>query len=133
MNQTFKADGKTPGDLEREIRTRYVPTVFKYLTVTVKQEGSTLWYYVDGEVKAPNRQLYNTRITVLKAIASASGFTDFANKKKVKVVRSGGEDTAAKQSFELNMVDILEKGKTEKDVILQPDDFIIVPSRLINF
>jgi hypothetical protein len=49
------------------------------------------------------------------------------------VVRSGGADTAAKQSFELNMVDILEKGKTEKDMILQPDDFIIVPSRLINF
>jgi hypothetical protein len=31
------------------------------------------------------------------------------------------------------MVDILEKGKTEKDVILQADDFIIIPSRLINF
>ena len=31
------------------------------------------------------------------------------------------------------MVEILEGGKTEKDVALQPDDFIIVPSRLINF
>ena len=31
------------------------------------------------------------------------------------------------------MVDILEKGKTEKDMVLQPDDFVIVPSRLINF
>ena len=49
------------------------------------------------------------------------------------MVRSGATDGAAKQSFELNMVDILEKGKTEKDVVLQPDDFIIVPSRLINF
>ena len=31
------------------------------------------------------------------------------------------------------MVEILEKGKTEKDVVLQPDDLIIVPSRLISF
>ena len=26
-----------------------------------------------------------------------------------------------------------EDGKTEKDLLLRPDDFIIVPSRLINF
>jgi hypothetical protein len=31
------------------------------------------------------------------------------------------------------MVEILEEGKTEKDIVLQPDDRIIVPSRLINF
>jgi hypothetical protein len=51
----------------------------------------------------------------------------------VKVVRSGAAGSTAKQNFELNMVDILENGKTEKDMVLQPDDFIIVPSRLINF
>ena len=90
LNQTFKADGKTPGDLEKEIRERYVPKFFKYMTVTVKQEQNSLWYYVDGEVKTPSRQLYSTRITVLKAIASASGFTDFANKKKVRLTRADG-------------------------------------------
>ena len=57
LNQTFKADGKTPGDLEKEIRERYVPKFFKYMTVTVKQEQNSLWYYVDGEVKTPSRQL----------------------------------------------------------------------------
>ena len=67
------------------------------------------------------------------AILRAGGFGDFANKKKVKVVRGGSPEAGGKQNFELNMVDILEEGKTEKDVVLQPDDFIIVPSRLINF
>jgi protein involved in polysaccharide export with SLBB domain len=89
-NQTFKAAGKTPGDLEKEIRACYVPKIFKYMTVKVQQEASTLWYYVDGEVKAPSRQIYSTRITVLKAIASAGGFTDFANKKKVRLTRADG-------------------------------------------
>ncbi len=51
----------------------------------------------------------------------------------MKVVRAASADGTAKQSFELNMVEILEEGQTEKDVLLQPDDFIIVPSRLINF
>ncbi len=75
LNQTFTAAGTTPGDLAKEIRKRYVPDYFKNMTVTVKQQESTRWYYVDGEVKSPNRQIYNSRITVLKAIASAGGFT----------------------------------------------------------
>ena len=31
------------------------------------------------------------------------------------------------------MEQILDEGKTEKDIVLQPGDLIIVPSRLINF
>ena len=38
-----------------------------------------------------------------------------------------------KKTFELNMEDILERGKTEQDILLQPNDFIIVPTRLMNF
>ena len=122
MNQTFKADGKTPGDLEKEIRARYVPKYFKYMTVTVKQEESTLWYYVDGEVKAPNRQIYTSRITVLKAIASAGGFTDFANKKKVKLTRVDGRTQI------VNCVKALDNPSLDLEVY--PGDKIYVPRRL---
>jgi protein involved in polysaccharide export with SLBB domain len=90
FNQSFKADGMTRGDLEKEIRARYVPDYFKQMTVTVKQQESTRWYYLNGEVRSPARQIYNSRITVLKAIASSGGFTDFANKKKVKLTRVDG-------------------------------------------
>ena len=92
LNQVFKADGKTRGDLEKEIRARYVPDYFRQMTVTVKQQESTRWYYVDGEVRSPSRQIYNIRITVSKAIATAGGFTDFANKKKVRLTRAGWPD-----------------------------------------
>ncbi len=93
--------------------------------------------YVWGQVRnqGPIDVAVNENLSAGKAILRAGGFADFANKKKVRVVRAGGAggDAAAKQSFELNMVDILENGKTEKDIVLQSDDFIIVPSRLINF
>jgi protein involved in polysaccharide export with SLBB domain len=61
----------------------------------------------------------------------AGGFSDFANKKKVRLVRTKPDGT--RQTFELNMENILERGKIEEDVTLQPDDFIIVPARLINW
>ena len=91
--------------------------------------------YVWGQVRnqGPIDLLVNESLTVGKAILRAGGFADFANKKKVKVVRNAGADGGGKQTFELNMVDILERGTTERDVVLQPDDLIIVPSRLISF
>jgi len=90
LSKIFTAVGKSRGDLEKEIRDFYVPRYYKYMTVSVKQVESTRWYYVDGEVKLPNRQIYNSPITVSKAIASAGGFTDFANKKKVRLTRVDG-------------------------------------------
>jgi polysaccharide biosynthesis/export protein len=90
--------------------------------------------YVWGQVKSqgPIDIAVNENLTAGKAILRAGGFGDFANKKKVRVVRAAA-DGAGKRVFELNMVEILETGKTEKDVILQPEDSIIVGSRLINF
>ncbi len=75
----------------------------------------------------------NENLTAGQAILRAGGFDDFANKNKVKVVRGTVGANGEKQSFDLDMEQILEKGKTEKDIILQPGDLIIVPSRLINF
>ena len=122
LNQTFKAAGKSRGDLEKEIRARYVPDYYKYMTVSVKQQESTRWYYVDGEVKMPNRWIYNSRITVLQAIASSNGFTDFANKKKVRVTRVDGRTEI------VNCVKAL--GNPKLDLEIYPGDKIHVPRRL---
>jgi protein involved in polysaccharide export with SLBB domain len=122
LNQTFKADGKTRGNLEKEIRARYVPDYYKYMTVTVKQQESTRWYYMNGEVRSPARQIYNSRITVLKAIASAGGFTDFANKKKVKLTRVDGRTQT------VNCVKALDNPRLDPEVY--PGDTIHVPRRI---
>ncbi len=116
--------------LEKEYYSR--ATVVLALDVANKFLGRV---YVWGQVRnqGPIDIAVNENITAGKAILRAGGFADFANKKKVKVIRAAGAAGGAKQNFELNMAEILEEGKTEKDVQLQPDDSIIVPSRLINF
>jgi protein involved in polysaccharide export with SLBB domain len=90
--------------------------------------------YVWGQVhnQGPIDVAVNENLTAGKAILRAGGFADFANKKKIKVIRPGAKG-GAKQVFELNMVEILEDGQTEKDLPLQSDDSVIVSSRLINF
>ena len=89
QNQKFQAAGKNRGDLEREIRARYVPDYYRNLTVTIKPLER--FFYVSGEVNNRSRQPYLGELTVTKAIASAGGFTDFANKKKVRLTRANGK------------------------------------------
>jgi len=132
------ASDKTCKQLAEELKTRLEKEYYHRATVVIALDVANKLLgrvYVWGQVRnqGPIDISVNENLTAGKAILRAGGFGDFANKKKVKVVRSGATDDAAKQSFELNMIDILEKGKTEKDMVLQPDDFIIVPSRLINF
>ena len=74
----------------------------------------------------PNREaMEQLRAAVVQAATQANA--------KPAMIYLWGAEGAGKQTFELNMVEILERGQTENDVVLQPDDFIIVPSRLINF
>ena len=86
---TIQAAGKTPGDLEEVIHNLYVPKVYTHLNVTVKRTSDSV-YFVRGEVHAPGRMIYTGPITVSKAITSAGDFTDFANHKKVYLIRVNG-------------------------------------------
>jgi len=91
--------------------------------------------YVWGQVRnqGPIDIAINENLTAGKAVLRAGGFADFANKKKVKLIRNDTDDRSGKQIVELNMVAILEEGAIERDIVLRPDDLIVVPSRLINF
>jgi polysaccharide export outer membrane protein len=69
-------------------------------------------------------------MTVSKAILAAGGFSDFSDKKNVKLIRKTPEGT---QTFVINVVEVWEKGKLDKDMPVQPDDMVVVPARLINY
>ncbi len=88
--------------------------------------------YVWGPVRTqgPIEIPANESFTAGKAILRAGGFGDFANKKEVKVVRKTPNGNV---SLKVNLVEVLEKGKTELDIKLEPEDFIIVPQRAINW
>ncbi len=132
------AADKTCKQLAEELKARLEREYYHRATVVIALDLANKLLgrvYVWGQVRQQGGidLTVNESLTAGKAILRAGGFADFANKKKVKVIRSGTAGGAAKETFELNMVDILERGKPEKDVVLQPEDFVIVPSRLINF
>ncbi len=84
-NERFQAAGRTPAELQVDIRSRYVPKYYKTLTVTVTVPDR--YFTVSGEVRAPNRYVYTGHMTVLEAIATSGGFTDFSKRTAVQVTR----------------------------------------------
>jgi protein involved in polysaccharide export with SLBB domain len=117
FNVTVQATGKTTRQLEQEIRGLYVPRLFNYLTVTVKTEER--FYVVGGEVKLPGQKPYFGPVTVLRAIDTAGGPTDFANMKKIELTRENG------QKVVINGPKAAKDSKLDPEVF--PNDHITVP------
>jgi protein involved in polysaccharide export with SLBB domain len=118
-NQVFETTGKTASQLQTEIRTRYVPSYYLEMTVNVKPEDR--FFFVQGEVRQSDRYIYTGHTTVTRAISAAKGFTDFARKSAIEVIRSDGT---------VQKVDYDKATKNPKlDLIIYPGDIIKVPRR----
>jgi polysaccharide export outer membrane protein len=87
--------------------------------------------YITGQVRTqgPLDIPPDETLTVSKAILRAGGFGDFANQKRVRLVRTTGSKTVTKI---VNLVLIYKKGRVDLDLALEPGDTIIVPEKLFN-
>lgn len=132
-----QAKGKTCKALAHEVKKLLEKDYFYTCTVIIGLDAASQRsrgkIYMMGQIRGQGAMELppDETLTVSRAILRAGGFADFANKRKVKLVRktaNGGQETTI-----VDVVQILEKGRADKDVTLQPDDLIIVPERLINF
>lgn len=119
LNQSVVAAGKTKAELEQAIRDIYVPRYYHRLTPNIQQEDR--WYFVRGEVNNPNQLKYISSMTVLKAIAAAGDFTDFADRSDVMIHR-GGETIRVNAKAAIQNPDL--------DIPIYPGDTIFVGRRL---
>jgi protein involved in polysaccharide export with SLBB domain len=112
------AAGKSPGQLQTELQEMY-KKYFVNMTVTVSTENR--FYYVHGEVKADGPKPYLGDTDIVKAISSGGGFTEFANKKKIRLTRG-------------NKTQIIDFNKAIEDrqynVPVYPGDTLVVPRRI---
>ena len=124
FDKTFKVLGKTSGELAREIRATYVPEYFKQLTVSVTRPEIGRYIYVDGEVRAPSKQMYTGPITLSQVIAACGGFTDFANKRNIELFRANGK----KEKFDYKRI----QHNPKLDPEVNPNDRIVVHRSIIG-
>src|SRR6266851_626185 len=93
------------------------------VTVTVSEINSRR-VYVTGEVSRPGAFPLLPNMTVLQALTSAGGFTQFARTKNIYVLRTE-DGKQVKHPF--NYKEVVRGQKAEDNITLQPGDTIVVP------
>ncbi|MFQ5669579.1 MAG: polysaccharide biosynthesis/export family protein [Acidobacteriota bacterium] len=92
-------------------------------TITVSPEE---YFFIKGEVRSPGRYPLGAHTTILTAISLAGGFEQYANQKKIEVLRKQGDET-------IRLVINVERIENRKDddVPLLPGDIINVKTRFL--
>lgn len=88
--------------------------------------GERELFYIRGEVARPGPYQFESGMTVLRAISYGGGFSQFANRKQVDILRSGAKGVQEKITVNVKAI---EDGKKE-DLPVRPGDTIIVPRRI---
>ena len=120
----IQAAGMTPVELTETIQkglTNYVTA--PVVTVTVTNPGSQK-VYVLGEVARTGEYPILKSLTVLQAFALAGGFTQWASKDEILLIRKDG---AKDRIYKINYKDIVKGKDVDNNLALQANDTIVVP------
>ena len=112
--------GKTPVEIQTIIAKALMKYVVKPLvTVTVQEVGSKK-YYMDGLIAHPGEYALVAPISILEAISKAGGTQDFANTKRIYILRRD-------KRIYFNLKDVLHGKHMEQNIPIEPGDHIVVP------
>nr|MDP9115072.1 SLBB domain-containing protein [Acidobacteriota bacterium] len=89
------------------------------VSVSLQAVGSKK-FYITGEVSRPGEYTLATPTKVFDALSNAGGFRDFANKKKIIIIRGT-------ERIKFNYQDILKGKSLEQNIFLENGDTIVVP------
>ena len=93
------------------------------VTVTVAEINSRR-VYVTGEVTRPGALPLLPNMTVLQALASGGGFTQFARLKNIYVMRT---ENGKQVKHPFNYKEVVKGNLAEQNILLQSGDVIVVP------
>jgi polysaccharide export outer membrane protein len=93
------------------------------VTVTVMEIHSK-HAFITGEVAHPGGYSLNTETTVLQLIAQAGGFTPFARKDDIVVLRA---ENGKQQRLRFKYKEVISGKKTDQNISLRPGDTVVVP------
>ena len=116
----MQAAGLTPerlGDQLKQALGEYINS--PDVSVSLQQVNSKK-FFITGEVSRPGEYLLVTPTRVFEALSNASGFRDFANRKKIVIIRGA-------ERIRFNYLDVLKGKNLEQNIYLENGDTVVVP------
>jgi polysaccharide biosynthesis/export protein len=118
----IQAAGLTPSRLREELTRRLSEFVPSPEVAVIVREVHSAKVSVVGAVRSPGRYEVRSPATVLELIALAQGFTDFASRERIVVLRQNG--TPARITFNYRKI---TDGTDQDNFFVQAGDIIVVP------
>ena len=119
-----QAAGLTPTQLAAQITVSLKKFVTDpQVTIIVTQINSQR-VYILGEVNRAGAYPLLPQMTFLQALSSAGGFTQFANLKKIYLLR---QENGKQQKYPFNYKDVIAGKSAEQNIVLIAGDTIVVP------
>jgi polysaccharide biosynthesis/export protein len=82
-------------------------------------------FYIIGQVKSPGSYLIpEKQITLVEAISMAGGFSPIAARNRTRIVRV---EDGVEKIIEVAVDAITDSGKKDQDVLINPNDIIVIP------
>jgi polysaccharide export outer membrane protein len=118
----LQASGLTPLELRDKLTDALREYVTNPVVTVIVVEAVPPLVYVIGEVGTPGSIPLNGPMSVLQALAMAGGFRDFANTKKIQILR---RTSRGQQRIAFNYKEAL--AATGPPMMLQAGDTVVVP------
>ncbi len=116
----IEADGATPEELKKRVLEALSRTMVNPEVMLEVAQVNSKKFLITGEVGRSGAYLIVTPITVLEAISVAGGLKDFANGKKIFILRNG-------ERIKFNYKDVIKGKNMQQNIEIKPGDHIIVP------
>jgi polysaccharide export outer membrane protein len=113
------AGDTTPKEIEVAIAKALTKYVVKPLVTVTVLEVQSKKYYLDGLVNHPGEYALAVPTTILEAISKGGGLQDFANQKKIYVLRGT-------QRIPFNYKEVSQGKNMNQNIHLEPGDHIFV-------
>ena len=120
----IKAEGLTPLQLKEILAQRFKEFIGDPNITVMVMEANSFKIYVSGQIRNPGVYRLRSETSLLQIIPMVGGFTDWANQKKILIIRKEG---GKEKRITVNYKKILKGEDPGSNIILKAGDTIIVP------
>jgi polysaccharide export outer membrane protein len=119
-----QATGRTPMQLGSDITDKLKNFISEPQVTVIVAKINSQRIFVVGEVPRTGSYTLLPNMTAVDAISSAGGFTPFAKRTKIYILR---KENGKMTSIPFNYKEVVKNRRSDQDVVLKPGDRIVVP------
>ncbi len=124
MIDDIQAEGLTPLQLKEVLKAKLKNYIDNPAVSVIVVEANSYRVYVGGQVRNPGMFRLRSETTLMQIIPMAGGFTEWADQKKIMIIR---KENGKEKRIVANYKKIVDGAAGNSDILLKSGDTVFVP------